>query len=44
MPKNGPKRAKTAYERAKNRVFGLEKKVFFLTQLGGNPPLNEKLM
>ena len=38
MPKNGPKRAKTAYERAKNRVFGLKKQDSFLNGIGGYQP------
>ena len=44
MPINGPKSAKTAYERDKNRVFDLKSRILFLTELGDTKPLYGKLI
>ena len=37
-PYNSPKRAKMHKKKAKNRVLGPKKKVFFLSGIGGYPP------
>ena len=38
MPKNGPMRAETAYDRDKSRVFGLKRQDSFLNVIGGYQP------